>query len=238
MKIASYVIFAVNTVAVISVLLAALKYRLSFRNSEETGTEEMSKKVIRRPKSDGKALMGLIFMYILFAVVIFRPIGNDDTRRAALWIPLFVVFIVPTWVLGLKAFNWKIEIFADHFIYTDFIGKKKRYGYDEIQIIRSDIFEKVIKDGKRMLTIDYVRLDFEGLKRVVSRYKRKQQKEEERLAKIQARLEREKEKEKDVITYEESVKNEQLVRGKPHRPARAVHERGVRNDDQSTAYLP
>lgn len=153
MLIAAYVVFGISTLLVASALFSALWYVVSAKIHPAP-----KEKIIRQPKYFRFASPSvIIFAYACMTAAIFWPEKFAGTvQETVSGGMMFILFVTLGWWLCLYSFNWKVKIFDDYFIHTNFLGIKKKYGYDKIEIRKSSSCDRIFVDGKYKLTISHL----------------------------------------------------------------------------------
>lgn len=130
-------------------LVSALKYMLVFKQEAAD-----KKRYIRQHlRCRAMASVNPIAYFTMILYSFFPELGNTTTADGNFRCVLYSVALFALWVLGMFGFNWKVEIFDDYFAHTNFLGIKKQYGYDKIEIRKNSSCDRIFVDGKYKLTI-------------------------------------------------------------------------------------
>lgn len=151
MLIAAYVVFGISTLLVASALFSALWYVISLKRHPEP-----KEKIIRQPKSYRILSLGIVLIYAFMASALFWTEISVDGKAAPDAVMVFFMVVILDWWTCLYSFNWKVEIFDDYFVHTNFLGIKNRYSYDEIEIRNYKACDRIFVDGKYKFTISYL----------------------------------------------------------------------------------
>lgn len=182
MKIAAHICFAISTLLVASVLFSAIRYFVVVKTHKEE-----NKNIIRQPNFYRLASSGIFFIYGLMTASIFWPTSfAGDELETQLGGMMFIIFILLGWWIGLMAFNWKVEIYDDYYVHTNFIGVKYRYNYDEIEIRQYNACDRIFLNGKYRFTISYLQDNCDAIDVARSRYKHRLKQEAKRAEKEQS----------------------------------------------------
>lgn len=182
MEIAAYVSFAISTLLVASVLFSALRYFVIVKTHREE-----NKNIIRQPNFYRLVSFAILGFYGFMVACVFLP-GSfiGDEQETMFWGMMFILFIIPSWWVGLMAFNWKVEIYDDYFVHTNFIGVKHRYNYDEIEIRQYNACDRIFLNGKYRFTISYLQDNCDAIDVARARYKHRLKQEAKRAEKEQS----------------------------------------------------
>ncbi len=181
MEIAAYVSFAISTLLVASVLLSALRYFVIVKTHREE-----NKNIIRQPNFYRLASFGIFLLYVFMCAALFWPEISVNSQTDPVAAMMFMLFILLGWWIGLMAFNWKVEIYDDYFVHTNFIGVKHRYNYDEIEIRQYNACDRIFLNGKYRFTISYLQDNCDAIDVARSRYKHRLKQEAKRAEKEQS----------------------------------------------------
>ncbi len=152
MLIAAYVVFGISTLLVASALFSALWYVISAKTHPAP-----KEKIIRQPKYFRfVSLCGLLFYAFMTAAIFWPEKFAGTVQETVSGGMMFILFITLDWWTCLYSFNWKVEIFDDYFVHTNFLGIKNRYSYDEIEIRNYKACDRIFVDGKYKFTISYL----------------------------------------------------------------------------------
>lgn len=152
MLIAAYIVFGISTLLVAWALFTALWYVISLKRRPVP-----KEKIIRQPKYFRLVSPGILLFYAFMIAAIFWPEKFAGTaQETVFWGMMFIIFVLLGWWVNLYSFNWKVEIFDDYFVHTNFLGIKNRYSYDEIEIRNYKACDRIFVDGKYKFTISYL----------------------------------------------------------------------------------
>lgn len=167
MEIAAYTVFVISTLLVASVLFSAVKYLVIVKTHRED-----NKNLIRQPNLYRLISLGILLCYASMLAAIFWPekfAGSiKETISGGMMLTMFILLF---WWVGLMAFNWKVELFDDCFIHTNFIGVKHKYNYDEIEIRQYKACDRIFTDGKYRFTVSYLQENSDAINIARARYK-------------------------------------------------------------------
>ena len=181
MKIAAYIVFAISTLLVASVLFSALRYFLIVKTHREE-----TKNIIRQPNLYRLVSFAILGFYGFMVAALFWPEISINSQADPVAGMLFILFIIPSWWVGLLSFNWKVEIYDDYFVHTNFIGVKHRYNYDEIEIRQYNACDRIFLNGKYRFTISYLQDNCDAIDVARARYKHRLKQEAKRAEKEQS----------------------------------------------------
>lgn len=182
MKIAAHICFAISTLLVASVLLSALRYFVIVKTHREE-----NKNIIRQPDLYRLVSLGIFLLYMFMCAAIFWPEKfSGSIQESVSGGIIIIVFLIPFWWVGLLSFNWKVEIYDDYFVHTNFIGVKHRYNYDEIEIRQYNACDRIFLNGKYRFTISYLQDNCDAIDVARARYKHRLKQEAKRAEKEQS----------------------------------------------------
>lgn len=165
MKIAAHICFAISTLLVASVLFSAIRYFVVVKTHKEE-----TKDIIRQPNFYRLVSFAILGFYGFMVAALFWPEICINSQTDPVAGMMFILFIIPSWWVGLLSFNWKVEIFDDYFVHTNFIGVKHRYTYDEIEIRQYNVCERIFLNGKYRFTISYLQDNCDAIDVARARY--------------------------------------------------------------------
>lgn len=182
MEIAAYVSFAISTLLVASVLFSSLRYFAIVKTHREE-----TKNIIRQPNFYRLVSFGIFLIYgFMMASIFWSTSFACDEQETKFWGMMFLMVILLGWWIGLMAFNWKVEIYDDYFVHTNFIGVKHRYNYDEIEIRQYNACDRIFLNGKYRFTISYLQDSCDAIDVARARYKHRLKQEAKRAEKEQS----------------------------------------------------
>lgn len=131
--------------------------------------------VIRQPKAFlFVGVAGLIVFLALAFFVLFAPASMladfDEDMRVPYAVLLFV-FCLPYVIFLLFRLVWRIEVKEDIFIFRNVFGKKKEYGYEDINIKQTRQGSKIYLKDKRIVYISFYCENWFAFETALSFYK-------------------------------------------------------------------
>lgn len=153
MFIAAYIVFGIGTLLFALALFSVLRYVISAKiHPVPKG------KIILQPRYYRiVSPPAMILSYAFMTAAIFWPENfAGPVRESVFWGMMFIFFVILGWWACSYSFNWKIEIFDDYFVHTNFLGIKNRYSYDEIEIRNYKACDRIFVDGRYKFTISYL----------------------------------------------------------------------------------
>lgn len=182
MEIAAYVVFALNSIALIILAASAINYAIHFKR----GYYEQEKCIQQHNISRWLSL-GTLFCYGVMIACIFFPNSATGTEEENLMVGmLWTLGIILEWTISMFGFNWKVEIYDDYFVHTNFIGVKHRYNYDEIEIRQYNACDRIFLNGKYRFTISYLQDNCDAIDVARAHYKHRLKQEAKRAEKEQS----------------------------------------------------
>lgn len=152
MEIAAYTVFALNTLAEVMLMISAIKYLFALKRNAVT-----KEKCIQHHYVCRLLALGTLFCYGAMIACIFFPNAATGTEEENMAIGmLWTLGEILLWTIGMYGFNWKVELFDDCFIHTNFIGVKHKYNYDEIEIRQYKACDRIFTNGKYRFTVSYL----------------------------------------------------------------------------------
>lgn len=152
MLIAAHIMIALGFLAEVYLLVSALKYMLVFKQE----AADKKRYIRQHPRCRAMASVNPIAYFTMILYSFFPELGNTTAADGNFRCVLYSVALFALWVLGMFGFNWKVEIFDDYFVHTNFLGIKKQYGYDKIEIRKNSSCDRIFVDGKYKLTISHL----------------------------------------------------------------------------------
>lgn len=173
MYIAAYIVFGIGTLLFALALFSVLRYVISAKIHPVP-----KEKIILQPRY--YRLVSpciIIFAYGFMTAGIFWPEKFAGTvQESVSGGMMFIIFVIHGWWACSYSFNWKVEIFDDYFVHTNFLGVKNRYSYDEIEIRNYKACDRISVDGRYKFTISYLQENIRAIEigRAWYRYRLKQ----------------------------------------------------------------
>lgn len=131
--------------------------------------------------------LGTLFCYGAMIACIFFPNSATGTEDENMIVGiLWTLGMILEWTISMFGFNWKVEIYDDYFVHTNFIGVKHRYNYDEIEIRQYNACDRIFLNGKYRFTISYLQDNCDAIDVARARYKHRLKQEAKRAEKEQS----------------------------------------------------
>ena len=172
--------------------LAFLWAKRYFKKNEErmqAREAEENIKIIRSPSSwfmigavGGSFLVYLDLFATLGSLGIIFPYTEDGYIVNILFIP--VIFLCIGFILMYTA--WRVEVRETELLYSDILGRKKIYRYDEIEIEPFASGDKIYQNGKYQFKVTIYATNYSSLYEAYEAYHMERRKKERELKKKKA----------------------------------------------------
>lgn len=165
LEIAGYTIFAIGVALAIFFGIAAI-IRFFAEKKEDL------LKTIRQPNFYMVAgACGTVIMLFAISLAMFVPSITSNTKEERFVASILLSFILNlNEVVGIMGTNWKIALDDDCFYFTNTIGIKKRYRYDEIRIKYIRAGYRVYKGKRHIVGISYLQENYDALDKAKRAY--------------------------------------------------------------------
>lgn len=156
------------------ILLVALASTLTWKYVKNQTKDDTDRNIIKQPTAYIKVLsivmIGLIFvtLYLLiFELDAFGDIGGAIAGMTTIGL-LFLLALS----LLINTINWKLEMFDSYVIHTNWIGRKRKYMYEELIVVdvKSGYRIYMRETNKRMFDISNFMDNYKSFVKAYSQY--------------------------------------------------------------------
>lgn len=147
------------------VIFSALNIILKKKKVSFNKKNDNCNNIIRQPKLYAIVGIGGLMIFTSGAAYAFVDNAWPYAIIILLIVPLYLFFV-------LLRINWKIEIFADEFEYTNLWRKKRKYKFQEVKVKQLSRSTRIYKNEKHLVGISYLQDNWSALETAIYRYKK------------------------------------------------------------------
>lgn len=165
------IVIAVSLVIVLLAFIGILGY-VERKEKLDYLKQNTQLNIIKQPRY--YFFVGISGLLIFVAISIIAFFFGEESEKIV-WIALYVLFgsfeILCICFIVLQL-NWRIEIREEEFTFRNSFRHSRTYKYNEVEVRELSRCTKFYKDGKHIVSISYLQMNWDALQKAIFEYKK------------------------------------------------------------------